>query len=154
MTREENPDARISIIGHSQGCIIPTLCNLEGVERIIAISPFFHTDMSEVLKRYTKNANNHIELTGISRRYRSNGSVTVIPPEYWQERFATDVIALYNRMALEIEFTTIYGLNDEIMSFSDFNKLKYVRMINTDGDHNFSKSHRSDLIALIRKELL
>jgi hypothetical protein len=152
-TKQENPGAEVVVIGHSQGCVIPALCNVSGVTRVIGIAPFFHTDMAEVLKRHQSNPENVIDFTGISKRHRSDGTTTLLPPEYWSERFKTDVVALYNSLALKTGLTLIYGQTDEIMDFNNFRKLKYTRIINADGDHNFSKQYRQGLIEIILKEL-
>lgn len=152
LNNEKNAD--IIIIGHSQGCIIPTLCNLKGISKIIGTAPFFHTEMGEILKRHTSNPESVISFTELSKRKRSDGTITLIPPEYWKERFNTDVIRLYNETALKVDLTLIIALQDEIMNYTELKKVKYARIINTDGDHSFSKQYRSVLIDLILKEII
>ncbi len=146
-------EAKIVIIGQSQGCIIPTLCNLTGVSQIIGISPFFHTKINDIRKRYTSNSGNELNFSGISKRKRSDGTTTLIPPEYWKERFETDVVRLYNEAALKTRLTLICALQDEIMEFTELKLIKYARIINTDGDHDFSGQHRSTLINIIKTEI-
>lgn len=152
-TLSTEKDANIIIIGHSQGCVIPTLCNLNGVTKIIGTAPFFHTDIKEVLKRHTSNPESEISITQTSRRKRSDGTTTIIPQEYWKERFETDVIRLYNETALKVDLTLICALQDEIMHYTELQKVKYANIINTDGDHGFSKQYRRILIDLILKQL-
>jgi ACT domain-containing protein len=148
-TYQDNPDAKLIIIGHSQGCIIPALCDLTHISAILILSPFFHTDMKDVLERYSKLTWNILNLTGNSLRKRSDWSTTIIPAEYRKERFATDVVTLYNELAVKRELYIIYALQDAIMEFTEHNRIKNAYMINIDGDHDFKKPFRSVLIKII-----
>ncbi len=150
-THKNNPDAQIVVIWHSQGCIIPTLCDLTHVSSIIMLSPFFHTDMKDVLHRYTKLAWNNMDLTGETRRKRSDWTTTVIPAEYRKERFNTDVVSLYNELAMRKNVYIIYALQDEIMQFTEHNRIKNAYMLNIDGNHDFTKPFRVVLIKIILK---
>jgi len=151
--RHAHPEARLVIIGQSQGSIIPALCDLSEIDTVIGVSPFFHTSMEAIMARYTKDPSNVLSLTETSRRKRSDGSTTVIPPEYWKERFGTDMIALYNDMAQRTHVTLIYPLQDELMTFEDFERIKGARIINLDGKHDFTKPHRQTLFQSILWEL-
>lgn len=152
--RTEKPAAEIVIVAHSQGCIIPALADISGVSQVIALAPFFHTDISEVLKRYKKDPKNTIDFSGVSKRHRSDGTTTLLPAEYWSERFKTDVVGLYNALALKTKLTLVYGQEDQIMDFNDLRKIKNTHIINIDGDHDFSGQYREGLIKLILNELV
>ena len=150
-TLKNFPDATVDIIGHSQGPIMVALANITGIRKVIAMSPFFHTDIHEITERYKKFPQSEINFSGISRRARSNGTTTVIPSEYWSERFATDVYDLYNKLALITDLTIINAGEDQVMKDkgADLLKIFNTRIINIHGDHDFSKEYRSDLINLI-----
>lgn len=144
----------IIILGHSQGSFIPTLCtDLTKVEKVIGASPFFQTKLEDLEKRYTKLSGNELDFYNITRRRRTDGSVTVIPPEYWEERFKTDVVSLYNKLAQEAELTLIYAIDDEVMDFTDLRNIKNTRIINLDGNHDFSNEYREDLLKTILWDL-
>ena len=147
------PDANIIIIGQSQGCIIPALCDLSHISQIIAISPFFHTNIQETISRYKSNFKSEVNLTAITKRIRSDGTTTIIPPEYWKERFETDVVKLFNETALKTRLTLICPIQDEIMKYTELKLIKYARIINADGNHDFSGQYRSILINIIHKEI-
>ena len=147
------PSTKIIIIGQSQGCVIPALCDLTRISQVIAISPFFHTNIQETVSRYKSNFKSEINLGGITKRIRSDGTTTIIPPEYWKERFETDVVKLYNETALKTQLTLICALQDEIMKYTELKQIKYSRIINTDGDHDFSKQYRSMLLSIIHREI-
>ena len=149
-TVREHPDKRIIIIWHSQGCIIPCLCDLSSVHALVMLSPFFHTEIKSVIERYTKDPANTFSLTNQSTRKRSDGSTTIIPPEYWRERFDTDITKLYNETATKKNMYIISPLQDEIMDFNEYKKLKNLFILNLDGDHNFSQQRRQPVIGRIK----
>lgn len=151
--RNKNPDKTINIIAQSQGCIIPTLCDVTEVAKIVGISPFFLTDREAVFKRYSGIPESVTNFDGTSRRKHSDGSVTVIPKEYWIERFNTKVEDLYNSLALKTALTLICGLKDESVKQTDLQKIKYTRIINTDSNHDFTGEYREVLYKLLLQEI-
>ncbi len=148
------PNYKIYIIGQSQGSFIPALCNTKRIDKIIGMSPFFHTDMKDIMRRYTKSKENVLNFSGISIRRRTDGSITIIPPEYWKERFETDVVSLYNSLALKTDLVLISPLQDEIMDIMDLRKIKHASIINLDGDHDFSSEYRFDLVKTVLNQLV
>jgi SNF2 family DNA or RNA helicase len=149
----EHKKAMLYIVGQSQGCLIPALCDLTGVHKVVGTSPFFHTAMKDILARYSKSKENEINFNGITKRKRTDGTTTIMPAEYWQERFNTDPEALYNNMALKTKLTLICALKDEIMDSTNLTKIKYARIINTDGNHDFSGPFLKVVGDLIIEEL-
>ncbi len=143
----------IVIIGQSQGSLIPALCDVSGVKQVIGISPFFHTNIDDILRRYSAKEGNVINFAGETRRRRSDGTTTVMPKEYWEERFKTNVEDLYNSLAKATQLTLINALQDEIMQFTNLQRVKYARIINTDGDHDFSDEFLPILVVIIVREL-
>jgi hypothetical protein len=150
--KEQHPDKEINIIAHSQGCIIPTLCDVTGVSRVVGISPFFLTDKSAVFNRYSARSGSVTDFDNISRRKHSDGTTTVIHPEYWTERFNTHVEDLYNDLALKTKLTLICGMKDEIMKDIDLRKFKYTRIINTESNHDFTLEYREMLYKILLQE--
>lgn len=140
-THKNNPDAKIVIVAHSQWCIIPPMCDMSYVSAVILLSPFFQTDMKDVLERYSKFPG-EIDIDGVSRRERSDGTTTAIPAMYWKERFNTDMVALYNEMATRKDTYIVYALQDQVMKFTEHHRIKNVYMINVDGNHDFNKEFR------------
>lgn len=150
---ERCPNSKIYIIGQSQGSFIPALCNIKRIDKIIGMSPFFHTDMKDIMRRYTKSKENVLNFTGVSTRKRSDGSITIIPASYWKERFETKVEDLYNQLAEKTELVLISPLQDEIMDITDLRKIKGASIINLDGGHDFNPPHRYKLIQIILRQL-
>ncbi len=149
-TARNNPDADIILIGQSQWSTIISLCDTSKIKRIIMISPFFHTEAKDIIDRYTKDPSNIFSMTDTSIRKRSDGTTTMIPPSYREERFEINVINFYNRKAIENEVYIFYGLQDQIISFDEYNKVKNIYLMNLDGDHDFSRQYRQPIIEKIK----
>lgn len=153
-TARENPGATIDIVAQSQGAVMVALCDVSGVRRVVCMSPFFHTDIHKVMERYKRFPESEIDVKGVSRRVRSDGTVTVIPPEYWSERFATDVYDLYNRLALATDLTIIRAGEDTIMEGPDLLKIFNAKIINVHGDHDFSAEYRPPLLKVVENAIV
>ncbi len=154
-TCEENPDAIIDMIGHSQGSVMIAKANTQQIRKVVSIAPFFHTEMQAVLERHKKLPGSQINLEGVSKRVRSNGTTTIIPASYWSERFSTDVYKLYNELSSKVELTIINAGEDEIMTGLDLLKVFNTHLLNIHGDHDFKKHEdRIRLIKAIEKILV
>jgi len=149
-TCKENPDAVIDIIGQSQGSVMIAEAKLLGVRKVISIAPFFHTDIHKIIERHKKFPTSQIDFSGTSRRVRSDGTVSIVPASYWQERFATDIYELYNNLALNTDLTIIRAGEDQIMEEPDLLKIFNAYIISIHGDHDFKKPEdRRNLINVI-----
>jgi hypothetical protein len=153
--KKENPDAIIDIITHSQGSMPVSLANLKNIRKVILLAPFFHTEIKEIVKKHKENPSNIIDFDKISKRFRSDGSITIIPPKYWSERFNTDIYELYNNLALKTDLVIIRGNKDEIMPKIKLDKISNINIINIHANHDFNISNsREKLLSLIRKIIL
>jgi len=150
----ENPGAVVDIIAHSQGAVMVALADVRSVRKVVSMSPFFHTDIQKIMERYKKFPASEVDFTGTSRRVRSDGTVTVIPAEYWAERFATDVYDIYNKLALKADLTIIRAGEDKVMEGPDLLKIFNAKIINIHGDHDFSKEYRPNLISVVRSTII
>jgi hypothetical protein len=90
-----------------------------------------------------------MDLANESRRKRTDGSVTVIPASYWKERLATDVVGLYNSLALRTKLYIVYAMQDEVMHFTGHHLIKNAYMINVDGNHDISKEYRAPVMKIV-----
>lgn len=151
--KDQYPGKEVVIIAQSQGSIIPTLCNVEGISKIFGISPFFLTNREEVLARYNSRPGSTTDFNSVSRRKHSDGKTTIIPPEYWRERFSTDQYELYNNLAAKTNLTLIYGTNDNLAMNSDMKRLKNIEIIETDSDHDFTGDNKEKLYTILLGKL-
>lgn len=133
--------------------MIPTLCNTEGVLKVIGISPFFLTDRKAVEERYNSRPGSTTDFNSISRRLHSDGKVTVIPPEYWTERFNTNQYDLYNKLGSKLSLTLIYGNKDGLTQSADLDKISNAKLIELEGDHDFTGEYKVDLYKTVLSEI-
>lgn len=113
--KENNPDAIIDIICHSQGSIIAALAQPVGIRKIIFIAPPFSTDIERMMSSFKARPGTEINLDGISKLSRQDGSTTLVPSEYWAERENTNVMELYKKLAKLTELIIINANQDNIL---------------------------------------
>jgi hypothetical protein len=145
-THTANPNADIVIIWHSQWCIIPYLCDLTYVDKIILLAALIHTDSDKLLERYMNIPWNILNVNWISVIKRTDDTKTIIPATFWTELSGINIVDVYNQIALKKDIYIIYPLQDQLMQFQAYQDLKNCFVMNVDGDHDFSFPHREWLI--------
>lgn len=143
-------DVVVDLVCHSQGCLVAALARLSGIRKTIFIAPPTDMDVERTLVRYRDNPKAEINLGGITKLPRTDGSTTIVPAEYWHEREKQDVpIDLYNKLAGTTELVVIKAKQDHALGDMSFDGLvKKVIIIELDGDHDFTTS-RNNLCKVI-----
>lgn len=77
--RNQDPEAVIDLVAHSQGCIVAALANPDGIRKAVLLAPPFVTDIRRSLARYEGKPGAVINLDGESRLPRTDGTVTIVP---------------------------------------------------------------------------
>ena len=153
-TIKENPNAIIDVVGHSQGSIIVSLAKPVGIRKIILLAPSFNKNIDRMLKIFKSRPGTEINMDGMSKLSRKDGSTTIISPEYWIERKnIPDPIDLSNELAKQTELVIINANQDEVLDKIDFSKLENTEIINIDGDHNFKNEYRKKLLEILVDKL-
>ncbi|MFA7654017.1 MAG: alpha/beta fold hydrolase [Candidatus Magasanikbacteria bacterium] len=153
--KQNNPDAEIDLIGHSQGCRIIAIVHPANIRKIILIAPPTDIGIDRTLARYKKQPGAIIDLNGITKLPRTDGSFSLIPAKYWQEREGdTPPINSYNKLAQSSEITIIKPTQDTVSGEQSFNGLSNkITMIELDGNHDFTHS-RKELCETIKNIIL
>ncbi|MCF7833739.1 MAG: NUDIX domain-containing protein [Candidatus Pacebacteria bacterium] len=147
----DNPEATIDIIGHSQGCLAVSLAKPQGIHRTIFVAPSLDTDIEHTIEMFKERAGTEINLSGISRLARKDGTVTLVPALFWVERKQSDPISLYNELSNKTDLIIINAKQDEIFGHTNTQGLdKKIEIINIDGNHQFSGESRQVLIDKIK----
>jgi len=153
--RRDFPDAVIDLVCHSEGCVIAGLVKPRDIRKVIMLTP--QTDISEAAKveRLSARSGVAIDPTVRTRLPRSDGSTTVIHPEYWQSLAGIDPIKLYNRLARFTGLRIINARQDEVLGAVSFEGIDpAISLVTLDGDHNFSaEADRNRLLYILKKEL-
>lgn len=149
-----HPDAIIDIVCHSQGAIAPALAQLQGIHKIILIAPPVTMNFERMLEAFKARPGTVIDMEGISRITRRDGSVTLIPSQYWVERAEIRPMELYDALAKNTELVVIKARQDEVLGETDFSGLDDARIIELDGDHNFTGENRMKLLKVLAQEIV
>jgi hypothetical protein len=154
-TRAEYPDAVLDLVCHSQDCVVAGLVRPRGIRKIIMLTP--PDDMSEatVVEQLGTRKGIAIDVTVRTRLARSDGSTTVIHPEYWQSLAGIEPVKLYNRLARFTALRIINARQDEVLGKVSFQGIDpAISLVTLDGNHNFDdEAARNQVLYILQKEL-
>jgi len=150
--RDQYPYAIIDIIGHSQGTITAPLANLDGIRKTILLNPPFDMSVERAVKKYSSREDCEVNLDGISKLYRVGGYLRIVPKDYWADRAKLPKPSdLFNEYSKKTDLVVINANQDTIIGPIDTSGLNSgVKVINLDGDHNFSGEHRLKLKEILK----
>ncbi len=145
--RENNPEAVIDLIGHSQGTVIAALAKPTGIRKSIMTAPVFDMRIERTIERHTKNPGSEINLNGLSKLRPLDGYTRIVPAEYWNERKnLPPTFSLYNEFAKHTELIMINAKQDDVIGSADLTGLSSdIKVIALDGDHGFHDVARAGL---------
>jgi hypothetical protein len=154
-TRAENPDAVIDLVCHSQGCVIAGLVKPRGIRKVIMLAPPTDLDEAVVAQQLGKRLETPIDVTARTRLARSDGSTTVIHPEYWQSLAGVKPIKLYNLLARFTALRIINARQDDVLGEVSFEGIDpSISLVTLDGNHNFDEvESRKRMLYILQKEL-
>ena len=142
---KKDEDADITLLCHSQGCIIPCLINGINISRAILLAPPKIVGSNMRRKQNVSKGSD-----GSIRIPRKDGTVTIVTTDFIAELDKTVPIELYDRLSRTIETTMVIAKQDEILKDIDFSELAdQIKIIEIDGDHNFTGKARKGLINLV-----
>jgi predicted esterase YcpF (UPF0227 family) len=151
----ENKDAIIDIIGHSQGCLAVALAKPIGIRKIIFLAPSLDKDIEHTINIFKGRPGTEINLSGISKLARNDGTTTLVPALFWGEIKQFDPIFLYNELSYKTDLIIINAKQDEIHDNSNTQELdKKIKILEIDGNHQFSGEARPELINQIKEIIL
>ncbi len=153
--RAEYPDAVLDLVCHSQGCVVAGLLKPRDIRKVIMITP--PDDMSEatVVEQLGRGKETTIDVTTRTRLDRTDGSTTVIHPEYWQGLSGIKPVKLYNNLARFTQLRIINAKQDEVLGVQTFEGIDpTVSCVALNGNHNFDEEEaRKQILYILQKEL-
>ncbi|HSX06485.1 MAG TPA: hypothetical protein VLG92_02090 [Candidatus Saccharimonadia bacterium] len=151
--RAEHPGAVIDLVCHSQGCVVAAMLKPRDIRKIILITPPDDIDEAVVARQLGKGT--EIDTAVRTRLARSDGSTTVVHPDYWQGLAGINPVKLYNRMAKFTVLRIIKARQDEVLGDVRFAGIDpNVSLVALDGNHNFDETEsRERLLYILQKEL-
>jgi len=151
--KERFPSATINIIAHSLGCIVAALAEPIGIRKVIFLAPPLEINTAS-LDRFVGRPGSVIDLSGLSRFARRDGSFTLVPAAFWQERAVIDPLALFNAFAGKAELTIIFANQDDVVATDKKHLLtSHIGIVSIDGDHDFRFKSRPELIKTVQELL-
>jgi hypothetical protein len=154
--RIEHPGAVIDLVCHSQGCVVAALLKPRGMRKVIMLTPPDDVSEATVARQLGARRKEAIDVTARTRLLRSDGSTTVIHPEYWQSLAGTDPVKLYNKLARFTTLRIIKAKQDEVLDNVSFEGIDPgISLVTLEGNHNFEgEESRKRLLYILQKELV
>jgi len=153
--RLEHPGAVIDLVCHSQGCVVAALLKPRYIRKIIMIAPPDDVSEATVARQLGARTETVIDTSVRTRLVGSDGSTTVIHPEYWQSLAGIEPTKLYNRLARFTALRIINARQDEVLGSVSLKGIDPgISLVTLDGNHNFEgEETRSRLLYILQKEL-
>jgi hypothetical protein len=146
----------VDLICHSQGCIVAALLPPDiQIRSAMLLAPPEDNAMQKLIDLFEARPSSVIDIEGISRLERRDGTVTIVQPEYWQSLSDVgDVMSRYSGFVSHVNTTIITANQDEVVGKTDFSSLEeYAEIIQIDGNHDFEGKSRDILCALIKQRI-
>ena len=146
---KSDKDAEITLICHSQGCIIPCLIKYIKVERAVLLGP------PKILGSNMSRKKNAVKTEhGEFRIPRKDGTTTIVTKEFVQELDKTFPLELYSNLSNSTNTFAVIAKQDEIIKDTDLSALAdKIKIYEIDGDHNFTGKNRKGLIETLSEIL-
>lgn len=140
--KEENEGAIIDIIAHSQGCLVPASLLPTGIRKTIFIAPSLDVNNQRMIDQFKDRPGTVIDIEGVSKFCgRKDGTITIVPRQYWKDREKAQPIPLYNELSKITDITIIRANQDDILGNLDISGLaENIKLIYLDGDHSFNEA--------------
>jgi len=153
--RAEYPGATIDLVCHSQGCVVAGILKPRGIRKIILLTPPDDISEATLTKQLGARMETAIDVTVRTRLARTDGSTTVIHPEYWQSLAGIEPVKRYNRLARFTALRIINARQDEVLGKVDFEGLDPgISTITLEGNHDFAdEESRRRMLYIVQKEL-
>jgi hypothetical protein len=151
-TIQNNPGAVIDIIGHSQGCLAPAILLAKNIRRFVCIAPSLDTNNQRMVDFFMKRPNTKIDFDGDSSIERSDGTLSIIPSQYWKDRDKAEPIQAYNEFSKLTKIVIIKANQDKTLGDLDTTGLSNdIVLTSLDGDHNFNGEDRVNLVNKVKE---
>ena len=153
--KESAPNAVIDLICHSQGSIVASLAMPTGIRKTVFLAPPVNINSNRMLEAFRSRPGSEINMEGISKIARRDGSTTIVPSEFWAERKNLRPLELYGEFAHHTNLAIIKANQDEVLEEVSFQGLgSSVEVVSLSGDHNFTGNARGPLLEVIKKLLI
>ena len=145
---DSSPEGSI-LLCHSQGSIIAGLVNLTKISKVILLAPPVKMSMERIIEKMMNKPGSVLDLQGVSKLPRSDGSMTYLPKEYIESLQGRNPLEIYETIAREKPTVIVRSLHDEVLGLTNVDEVNNAEVIDIAADHNFTGASRSELIDLL-----
>lgn len=146
-------DEDITLICHSQGCVIASLADTSNVGKIILLAPPTELSVEHFMQVFGSREGIARDSDGTLAIPRTDGTTTFVGRDYLDELTGVDVLAGYQKLADLHDVTIVRATTDNILGETSFDGLVNVKIIDIEADHDFTGTARTALIRYIAEEV-
>lgn len=144
----------IILVCHSQGSIIAGLVSLSKVSKVILLAPPVVASMQRVIDKVAQRPGAELNLDGISKLPRTDGTTTLLPKEYMASLDAVDPLELYKKVANDKPTVIIRATKDQVLGMTNVNEVGAARLVDILADHDFTGESRKELIKTLEEVIV
>lgn len=138
------------LLCHSQGSIIAGLVDLTKISKVIILAPPVEMSMQRVIDKLINRPSSEINLSGVSKFQRTDGSFTFISKEYIDSVNNRNPIELYQSIADKKPTIIIRATNDQVLGPTNVGAILNATHVNIEADHDFTGDSRNSLISKLK----
>ncbi|MBI2356957.1 alpha/beta hydrolase [Candidatus Dojkabacteria bacterium] len=138
------PEKEVILIAHSQGCYITSMLLTETrykIKHLIFLSPLIRRNIVEKQKqKFSKREGSIINEDGISKLVRTDGTVTLIPKEFWEEASNIDIRELFRKIDDTYNTNFAWAKGDSVVKEEEYKNLlsmNFKKVTELPGNHEF-----------------
>lgn len=151
---EENKSDESYIIAHSQGCIVTALADLPKITKTVFLAPPTDNNIEKTVAYFKKNPLTTIDFNSVSSLARRDGTFTLVPKEYWDERERLDIASTYKAYIMGHKTVVVKATQDEVVSNGAFHEIfNDTNIVEVEANHDFTDAARKILMSLCLKQI-
>lgn len=154
MAVDQTDSEHITIVAHSQGCIVASLAKLsDKVKHVILLAPPIQVSSKDIETKLKERLGEHTSLEkGISLS-RIGGGTMYFTKGYVESINEVQPLTLYETLARHVPTVVVRATQDELLGYTDFQQAP-IEIIDIEANHNFTTSGaRLQIKTIIEKTL-
>lgn len=149
------PEAEIHLVGHSQGCVAIALAKPDNIKSVVFIAPTMVLDAERTIKRVGSRPGSVIDVNGVSRIVRSDGSINMIPAAHWTALNELKPMEHCVVLATKTRVVALLAEQDKTLAPADIMRsIPNVTVRVLLGDHDFTGASRAPMIDEVKAVLI
>ncbi len=151
---EENDEGDTYLVCHSQGCVVAALADLQNIRKTIFLAPPIESTNAKTMEYFKKNPSTVINEEGESRLARRDGTFTIVPSRYWDEKVNLNLSNLYKKYTSSNDVVVVKALLDEVISNDMTDEVfEKATVYELEADHNFTGDSRPLLVTIVEEAI-